>query len=283
MTTLRARSSLTALGGLSALLVLGCGGGGQGSPASTAPKAIASAETLRLTESFLQVEGRQSQPGSMPFTALAQPGSGLPTAAAAAAEGCPTFVIEYPDPNTMKVTFEFAGCPKEVAAAITGRILLTITLFPSTWTVVYDDLTAVSGTQRWQMAGTKGVAKDAVKKESRIQTQNFTVSYTDSANPSGNRSFAYGSDLTGSWATAGEYRVWGTYTLTANGEAPVTATIAKDQPLVFTAGCCYPTAGSIHFTKGEASADATFQAPCGTVKVQPAGGAAETRTLAACR
>lgn len=264
-----------------ALLVLACGGGSgaRGSGSTPAPAAsLPASEVLRATESFLQTEGAQNQPGYYP-TALRADGTPEPAAPAAA---CPARTVEHPSPTTTRITLDFSGCPQGPAGSVLGRLIITLSSNPPGWSATYDGFTAISGTRMWQLDGTKGITLNAAAQQATVQAQNFTVRYADSAHPETNRAFAYSSDLTGSWATAGAYKVWGTYTLAASGETPVTATIAREEALVYTAGCCYPTSGTIRFTKGGASATATFQAACGTVSIA-AGGTTETRTLEACR
>lgn len=261
-----------------ALLVLACGGSGTG--ATNSPSAsLPASEVLRATESFLQTEGAQAQPGYFP-TALRIDGTPEPAAAPAAA--CPARTVEHPSPTSTRITLDFSGCPQGPAGSVLGKLILTFTTNPPGWSYTYDAFTALSGTQMWQLDGTKGVSLNTAAQEATVQVQNFQVRYADSAHPENNRSFTYSSAITGSWATAGAYKVWGTYTLASTGDTPVTATIAREEALVYAAGCCYPTSGSIRFTKGGATATATFLPTCGSVSIT-AGGATATRTLEACR
>ncbi len=264
---------------LLSLLVLGCGGGrSMSSSGANAPQALTGAETLRFTESFLQVEGQQAQPGYFPYTAQAAGGAPLAPSTPA---GCWDATVDRSVPGAVKITMDFTGCPRGTAQ-FSGHVVVTLFLNPPGWTVVYSPLMASAGSQTWQLSGAKSLAIDPALMQANVQAQNLTVAYADAANPSANRTYAYGSNLTGSWAAPGEFRVWGTWSLASNGETPVTATIARDQALVWTAGCCYPTAGTIRYSKGSASADATFLSACGSVRITPAGGTSETRTLAAC-
>jgi hypothetical protein len=268
------------IAGLSAaaLLALACGGGSGASGASQRPAPLLGpSEVLRATETFLQVEGAQSQPGYYPETL--RPETLKPGALAAY---CPTVTRDHPDANTLRFTFDFADCPKGLAEKLSGRIILTVTLDPFGWTVVYEELAALSNNQVWRMNGVKSVSPLLATKATGVRTQNFNVAYTDGANPSNNRSYLYASELSGSWAGFEGYQLWGAYSLASAGEAPFSATIAKDQALVYASGCCYPSAGTIRFTRGGETAEATFQGTCGTVKIT-AGGVTETRVLAPCR
>jgi hypothetical protein len=246
---------------------------------------LGAAEVLRSTETFLQVEGAQSQPGYFPEALKPEalkPEALKPGTQAPLAAYCPTVTREHPDANTLRFTFDFTDCPKGLAEKLSGRIVLTVTFDPFGWSVVYEDLAALSNNQVWRMSGVKAVSPVMATKATGVRTQNFAVAYSDGANPSNNRNYLYSSDLSGSWSGFGEYRLWGTYSLAAAGEDTVGATIAKEQPLVYGSGCCYPTAGTLRFTKGGATAEATFQGTCGTVRITT-GGITETRTLAACR
>lgn len=265
---------------LLSLLVLGCGGG-RSMPSSgvNAPQTLSAAETLRFTESFLQAEGQQAQPGYFPYTGQAA-GAAAPLAPPAPA-GCWDATVDRSVPGTVKITMDFTGCPRGTAQ-FSGHVVITLFLNPPGWNVLYSPLMASAGSQTWVLNGTKSLAIDQAQMQANVQAQNVTLAYADAANTANNRTYAYGSSLTASWAAQGEFRVWGTWSLAANGEPPVTATIARDQALVWTAGCCYPTSGTIRYAKGAASADATFLATCGTVRITPAGGTPETRTLAAC-
>jgi hypothetical protein len=261
------------------LLVLGCGGGrNMSTSAGDPPPTMSGAETLRLTESFLQVEGQQAQPGYFPYTGQAAGGTPLAPSTPA---GCWDATVDRSVPGTVKITMDFTGCPRGTAQ-FSGHVVVTLFLNPPGWTVLYSPLMASAGSQTWQLSGAKSLAIDPALMQANVQAQNLSVAYADAANPAANRTYTYGSNLTGSWASPGEFRVWGTWSLAANGETPVTATIARDQALVWAAGCCYPTAGTIRYTKGSASADATFLSSCGTVRITPSGGTPETRTLAAC-
>ncbi|MFN8010003.1 MAG: hypothetical protein U0P81_01230 [Holophagaceae bacterium] len=269
---------------LALLLAAGCGGSG-GSTSQPAAS-VSAAEALRLTETFLQVEGRQSQPGYFPAAPLApgDRGSAARAASALAAGTCGDVTIDYPTPTTMRITVDFAGCPKEITDHISGRLVITIGLGANpSWLVDYQALRAASGTESWTINGMKGLLKDTTRQEASIQTQNLSVAYADSAKPGEARSYMFNAALTGSWATAGQYRIWGTYSLTSSQDGSVSATVAKEDPLTYAAGCCYPSSGSIRYTRNGAGATATFLAPCGTVRIQPDGGTAETRALAACQ
>lgn len=268
---------------LALALALGCGGSGD---ATVRPVAgLSSAEALRLTETFLQVEGRQSQPGYYPVAASA-PGSHGPAAARTAPQtsSCGTVTIEYPSLTIMKVTVDFTGCPKEITDHISGRVVITIGLGPNpSWSVDYQRLQAASGTESWTINGMKGLLRDDTKQEVSIQARNLSVDYVQGMDPGASRSYTFDADLTGSWATPGQYRLWGASSLQSSADGTTRATVAREDPLVYASGCCYPASGSIRLTRGGTGATATFLAPCGTVRIQPDGGTAEVRTLAGCR
>jgi hypothetical protein len=268
------------LAGLASVALLGvaCGGGSQNKTSAVTPAALSASEVLRAAESFVQAEGAQAQPGYYPTTLRAD-GTPEPTTPAST---CPARTVDHPSPTSTRITLEFTGCPQGPAGSVMGKLILTLSSNPPGWTASYDAFSAISGTQMWQIDGTKGVSLNTAAQGATIQVQNLSVRYADSAHPENNRAFAYSASLTGSWATAGTYRVWGTYTLSVPGEAPVTATIAQGEALVYAPGCCYPTAGTIRFAKGAASGSATFLSTCGSVKVESAAGT-ETRTLEACR
>lgn len=275
-------ASLLAGSGL-VLLLAACGGGKSGSadarPTPAAP-ALPAAEAQALAETFLQAEGNPSliapylNPASEVPIGLMPPGPAIPA--------CVQATVERPSATSVKVTLVLSGCERNGATA-SGRVVLLASSTPPSALVSFEPLSAAAGTKSWVLDGAKGFTRNTTTQELRIQTNNFKVAFADTANPASNRAFTYNSDLTGSFEVAGEYRVWGTFSLAVAGGDTVTGSISRETPLVYTQACCHPTAGTLEIAKNGASAQATFQATCGSVTITPKGGQPEYRTLPVCK
>jgi hypothetical protein len=200
----------------------------------------------------------------------------------AAIPACVQATVERPSATAVKVTLVLTNCERNGATA-SGRVVLHANSTPPSALASFEPLSAAAGTKSWVLDGAKGFSRNPSTQEIRIQTTNFKVTFADAANPAANRAFTYNSDLTGSFAVSGEYRVWGTFSLAVAGGDTVTGSIPREAPLVYTQACCHPTAGTLNLAKGAASAQATFLAACGSVTVTPQGGQPEQRTLPACR
>jgi len=90
------------------------------------------------------------------------------------------------------------------------------------------------------------------------------MSFLDTANPEISRTFSYGCNLVSDWATAGSYKVWGSFSFQSGNEATLSGSISEFSPLAWTSGCCYPLAGVLTLAQGPASSEVSFTSPCGS-------------------
>ena len=280
-----ARKSHLLLGaGCGLLFLLACGGGGMDSHASsTQPPAapgMTAGESQAFTETFLHSEGNPSLLAPFLNPASSVPMAILP-ASPVAIPACAQVSVERPTLTSVKVTLVLSDCPRG-AATVSGRVVINASAPPPIAAVSFEPLAVHAGTKTWTLSGVKGFTGNAATREFTIQTTNIGVAFTDGANPAANRSYAYSCNLAGSGTGDGSFRIWGSFSFAASDGSTVSANIAKDAALLYTPACCYPTSGTIDFTRNGASAQVSFLASCGTVMVTLKGGAAETRTLAAC-
>lgn len=263
---------------LAALLLAGCGGGG--SSPTTAPPAqpLASSAVSPFVTAFLIAEQQGvATPDALPTLAPAGD-AGVFALVQPAVPACVS--VTSAGPGISPVTYTFNNCTGPNGGTLTGQ--LVVAWSGSTYTLTYQNLTATRGTQAWMLNGSKTIAVNAAARQASLSTAGLTHTFTDSANPSSNTTFTYACALTADWATAGQRKLWGTFSYQSGLDATLHAAIAQAAPLVWSAGCCYPGSGTVAFTKGLAKADVAFGLPCGTVTITPFGQAGTVSTLAAC-
>lgn len=263
----------------SLLLLLACGGGDKSPSNSTAappvtPLSWESAESI--TTAFLLAEHQQFSAPALPFLEpMGDTGVfGLKTTAPI--PDCVTLTVN----GTASVLLTFNGCVGPNGGTLSGKLL--VTWKTNEYTLVYQDLQATKGTRGWLINGTRTLQVDPAARQARITVTGLTLGLTDSANESASMTLSYASSLTSDWATAGAYKLWGTFTAQKGSDPALTCTIPLASPLLWKAGCCYPVAGLMSLQKGPAKADLSFGLPCGTVTVTPFGQAGVTQTLASC-
>lgn len=269
------RSSL--LTPLAVLVLAGCGGKSDGTAPPPA-QPLASGTVAPFLTAFLVAEQTSvATPDALP--ALAPAGdAGVYALVQPAVPAC--VGVTSGGPGVSPVTYTFNSCAGPNGGVLTGQ--LTVAWSGSTYTLTYQNLTVTRGTQAWVLNGTKTLTVNALAHQATVTTAGLTHAFTDSANPAANASFTYACALTADWATAGQRKVWGTFSYQSGFDATLSAVIAQATPLTWATGCCTPTSGTIAFTKGLAKADVAFGLPCGTVTVTPFGQAPSTATLAAC-
>lgn len=138
------------------------------------------------------------------------------------------------------------------------------------------------GQETFTVDGTRHVVIDPVAKQATLTVTGFSLSHTEADEPSENRSFTYSAAYTSDWATAGQFKLWGTFTLQANADPALTGTIAQGTALTWTAGCCRPTSGLLALAQAGKTAEVQFGLPCGTITVTVSGQPAITRRLRGC-
>lgn len=261
-------------------LLLACGGSGQNSTTPDAPKAIPADEAQAATWGFMTLEHGTTVASQMPAFIQAGDAKLLTTAPTVS---CITEVTTTKSGITT-VVYTFNNCaPTPVsAAALSGSVSISFgSQAPSFYTVEYNNLVATNGTQTWVFNGTKTININPSIKQANLTATNLSAVLTDSAHPELNRSYLYNANLNADWAATGTYKLAGTYSLVANAQT-ISGAISSATPLTWVTGCCYPTSGSISFTKDTAGASAAFALPCGTLTLTPAGQAPQNRLLPAC-
>lgn len=265
---------------LVALMVLatGCGGGGGSNTTSDpTPTPLAADSASAYLGTFLLSESQSADSGSLPTVAPA----GDPGVYALAVPALPACIgVTSGGPGT-PTTYTYNSCTGPNGTTLTGQI--TFSWSNSTCTLTYANFTAAKDTRTWVMNGTKTITVNATTHQSQVATTGITHVYTDTAFPADNRTFTYTCALLADWATAGAYKLSGTFSYLAAGESSaLQGTIPTAAPLTWTAGCCYPSTGTVNLQKGLAKADLSFGLPCGTMTITSYGMSAVARTLTAC-
>lgn len=262
--------------------LLACGGSGQDSrqPAPPAPKAIPADEAQAAIWGFLTLEHGTTIASQMPTFVRSGDAQLLvspPTVS------CITQVTSTKEGRTF-ILYTFNNCG-DIAVTpnnLNGTISVSFSnLAPTSYTVEYNNLVATRGTQTWVFNGTKTLNINPAAKQAVLIATNLSAVLTDSAHPELNRSYLYNANLNADWATTDTFKLAGGYNLVANTHT-LGGVIASATPMTWTAGCCYPTSGSISLTKDAASASAAFSLPCGTLTITPAGQAPLKPLLPAC-
>lgn len=257
------------------LLSLACGGDKSPSAAANPPAPMAAETAEAMATAFLLAEHQQASVTALP--ALAP--SGEPGVYAllngSGNLGCMTVTT---DGTTIVLTF--TGCMGPNGGMLTGQ--LSISWMANQCTLNYQNFQASKGTQAWTLNGTKTIQINTAAHQASVSVTGMTMAFSDSAAPSINKTMNYGCNLTSDWATAGTYKLWGTFH-TQQGMNPVlTGTIAAATPLTWMTGCCYPGSDSLNLQQGTAQADLQFGMPCGTLTLTPFGQVGMTKTLADC-
>jgi len=176
----------------------------------------------------------------------------------------------FPTTGTTLLTFG-PGCKGANGWALTGTLQYTQigTTSPRVHDVTYAmTLTDTTATKTWTYTGTKRVTVTATTATVTVAAgTHVTVAYADRSDTSKNKTYYYTPNLTADWATVGMIKVFGTYAFQQVPGDTVTATILQANPLIWTAGCCYPTSGTITLAVGPATAEAVFGPTCTTMKL----------------
>jgi hypothetical protein len=264
--------------------LLACGGSGSNTtqPTAAVTKAIPADEAMAATWGFLSLEQGTSMASQMPTFTQAGDARVLTTAETAS---CITQVTSTKGGITF-VLYTYSNCRPQVSfedmPTLNGSLSISFSnQLPSLYTVEYKNLVVTRGTQTWTFNGIKTINVDFQKKQANLTAANLSAVFTDSAHTESNRSYLYNANLNADWFTANTYKLTGSYTLVTNTNT-TGGMIAAATPLTWSTGCCYPTSGSIVFTKDTATAAAAFALPCGTLTLTPAGQVPQTQLLPAC-
>lgn len=184
-------------------------------------------------------------------------------------------------PGNTIVALTFTACAGPDGGTLNGVVTITFNTQATDFSVTYQNLIARKDTRTWTFNGSKSLKVDATAKQATLNANHLSATFTDSAHPEANKTYLYDANLNADWATTGTYKLSGIFSLTANG-TPTSGTIPSTAPLSWTEGCCYPVSGSIAFTRGGSSTNASFGLPCGTLTLTLAGQPAHIQMLATC-
>ncbi len=259
--------------------LLACGGSGTNVDAPMAPamKPMSADEARAATWGFLTVEHGAAVASKMPGFIPSSGSQLLSLPALPACVGVTTSLAA----GTTTVALSFNACEGPDGGTLNGVVTIAFSAQATDFTVAYQNLVARKDTRTWTFSGSKILKLDAVNKQATLQANHLSAIFTDSAHPDTNKSYVYDAALTADWATAGTYRLWGTFSLSDNGTL-TSGAISNAAPLTWTAGCCYPVSGAIAFTRNGSATTAAFGLPCGALTITPAGQAPQSQVLAAC-
>ena len=260
-------------------LLLACGGSNSPEQTPTVPQAkpMSADEARAATWGFLTVEHSAAVASRMPGFIPAGEGRllSLPPLPPCVS------VVSSLGPGITTVALTFNACAGPDGGTLNGSVTITFNAQATDFSVAYQNLVAQKDTRTWTFSGSKSLKVDAAAKQATLTANHLSATFTDSAHPETSKAYLYDASLHADWATAGTYKLSGTFSLRDNGTL-TSGAIPDAAPLTWTEGCCYPVSGSITFTRGGASTNASFGLPCGTLTITPAGQAAQTQLLAAC-
>lgn len=175
------------------------------------------------------------------------------------------------------ITYTFNNCRAANTGTLSGTVVVTITT-PTAGTNVYSqlfDLTAtVDANKKWHYTGLQTITVNPASSSANLvvpAASPIRAAYTDALVPANNKTCNFTAALTMNWTSASRLVVNGTYGLTRTGGVleNVTVILAPNDPLTWTSGCDYPSAGTLAFTVASAAGEATttgiFNATCGQV------------------
>ncbi len=271
------RCSLTGL----AFLTVACGGGGS-SHGDTSDTRMTAAQAGATASVVLGVESAgQASASTLPIV-VSGSGTGsfglvMPTLPA-----CTTVTTTGPDSGGFThQTWTFTNCT-EGDETLNGSIDLVFKT--GDYQITFNHLVRSEdgGEETTTLDGTKHVVIDTTAKTGTITVTNFTVSHTEQDEPDENRTFVYNAGWHSDWSVTGTYKLWGSFSLTTNGEPTRSGQVQQADALTWTLGCCSPTAGVLTLTRGSHVAVLTFGPTCGNVSVIVDGAPPVLRHLRRC-
>ncbi len=259
--------------------LLACGGSASRDQAPVAPpaKTLTANEARAATWGFLTVEHSAAVASRMPGFIPSGEGRllSLPPLPPCVS------VVSSLGAGITTVALTFTACTGPDGGTLNGLVTITFNAQATEFSVAYQNLVAKKDTRTWTFSGSKSLKVDAAAKQATLTANHLSATYTDSAHPETSKAYLYDASLHADWATAGTYKLSGSFSLTENATL-TSGAIPAAAPLTWTEGCCYPVSGSITFARGGASTIATFGLPCGTLTITPSGQAAQTQLLAVC-
>ncbi|HJV89151.1 MAG TPA: hypothetical protein VJ623_02505 [Holophagaceae bacterium] len=269
---------------LIALTLVACGGGSSHSgsnqgltathAAAVTSAVVGSESTAQASATTLPLWSPVGEGNPQAALGLQLPSMGLPD--------CATVTTTGPDAQGFThQTWTFAHCVSG-DESLDGSIDLVWKA--GDYSITFNHLVKSEdgGAETTSLDGTRHVVIDTASQTGTVTLSNFTLAHTEASEPEENHTFTYSASYLTDWATAGQFKLWGTFTAQANADPAVNGTIDAATPLTWTQGCCRPTSGTLHLEKAGQSADVVFSLPCGTITVTVAGQSSVTRKLRGC-
>lgn len=269
---------------LATLLLAACGGSH-----SDAPKApgLTSSSAAAVASSVVSVESTaQASPSGLPmWVPLDKTGDGATAYGMQtpfSLPACTTITTTGPDAQGFThQTWTFTNC-MEGDETLNGSIEVVWKQYDYQITFNHLVKSEDGGQEVLTVDGTRHVVIDPVAKQATLTVTGFSITHTEADEPSENRSFTYSAAYTSDWATAGQFKLWGTFTLQTDADPTLTGTIAQGTALTWTVGCCKPTSGTLSLAQNGKTADILFGLPCGTVTITVSGQPSVTKRLRGC-
>ncbi len=260
-------------------LLIACGGSSPKGDAPVAPvvKPMSAEDARAATWGFLTVEHSAAVASKMPGFIPSGEGRLLSLPPLPPCVGVSASLAG----GTTTLALTFNACTGPDGGTLNGAVTISFNAQATDFSVTFQNLVAKKDTRTWTFNGSKNLKVDAAAKQATLQANHLSATFTDSAHPETNRAYLYDADLHADWATAGAYKLSGSFSLSDNGTL-TSGAIASAAPLTWTEGCCYPVSGAIAFTRNQSTTTAAFGLPCGTLTLSPAGQSPQTQVLAAC-
>ncbi|HJV89150.1 MAG TPA: hypothetical protein VJ623_02500 [Holophagaceae bacterium] len=258
-----------------------CGGGGSVSinGSTGGSQALDGATARKVTNDLMIFESTQATSSSLPIWAPTPEGSALAFTPGASNICVTKGVPSAPDGNGYThVLSTYSGCTGPQGGTLNGTV---DTAFKNNDYYLSYNLTAAlpaSGLS-WTYTGQRHLVLDPTHSQSTI-TSTIVVSAYLNGSLLGTEN--YNANLSADWATANQYKLWGTFNVTSTGQDTLVGTLSAAQPLIWSPGCCYPGSGTLALTRGTQSGSVTFALPCGQVTLSLPGSGDAAVALPGC-
>ncbi len=243
--------------------LLACGGAGNRSTDTPVSQKMDAEAAVALSVPFLTTETNQAGEldGSGPFAAgeavsMAQPSH----------PGC----VTVGETTANSVTWTYTNCTGPHGWTWNGVVVISWSKEKDGSTLVKHDhrnLVGAKDGRTWTINGIKDHLINLASKTVALTTETgFTKTFNNGTTTT---TYTYGCSLVADWSTAGQRKLYGTWSLIPTTGEAISGTIAQATPLTWdkAAGCCYPVAGTLILTKGSQSAAIVHSLPCGTVTI----------------
>ncbi|HJV22897.1 MAG TPA: hypothetical protein VJ570_09370 [Holophagaceae bacterium] len=246
---------------------------------TTGSQALDGATARKVTNDLMVFERTQATSSNLPTWAPTPEGTALAFTPGASALCVSKGIPSDPDLNGYThVVSTYAGCTGPQGGTLNGTV---DTAFRNGDYFLTFNLTAAlpANGLSWTYSGQRHVVLDLAHSLSTI-TSTIVVSAYLNGSPLGTES--YNANLSADWATANQYKLWGTFNVMATGQDTLVGSISAAQPLVWSPGCCYPGSGTLSLSRGGKTAGVTFALPCGQVTLSLPGSGDAAVALPGC-